>query len=131
MKTFKEHILEKLKVSSAETPMMTNREFFELLKEYTSVIKYTAFLPAKLCDTVAEMPKYYKDETKSITVIRPYTGRHNKIGLFLKDIHDYKNVDYYEVNIDQDGDDIVNFTDNVWLNKIIKYIEETIKNENV
>ena len=132
MRTLKEHILEKLKVSSAETPMMTNREFFELLKEYTTVIKNTSFLPAKLCDTVAEMPKYYNDKTKHISIIRPYTKKHkNTIGLFLRDTHDYKNVDYYEVNIDQDGDDIVNFTDNDWLNKIIKYMEETIKNENI
>ena len=132
MRTLKEHILEKLKVSSAETPMMTNREFFELLKEYTTVIKNTSFLPAKLCDTVAEMPKYYNDKTKHISIIRPYTQKHkNTIGLFLRDTHDYKNVDYYEVNIDQDGDDIVNFTDNDWLNKIIKYMEETIKNENI
>ena len=132
MRTLKEHILEKLKVSSAETPMMTNREFFELLKEYTTVIKNTSFLPAKLCDTVAEMPKYYNDKTKHISIIRPYTKKHNNtIGLFLRDTHDYKNVDYYEVNIDQDGDDMVNFTDNDWLNKIIKYMEETIKNENI
>ena len=131
MRTLKEHILEKLKVYSAETPMMTNREFFELLKEYTTVIKNTSFLPAKLCDTVAEMPKYYNDKTKHISIIRPYTKKHkNTIGLFLRDTHDYKNVDYYEVNIDQDGDDIVDFTDNDWLNKIIKYMEETIKNEN-
>ena len=132
MRTLKEHILEKLKVSSAETPMMTNREFFELLKEYTTIIKNTSFLPAKLCDTVAEMPKYYNDKTKHISIIRPYTKKNkNTIGLFLRDTHDYKNVDYYEVNVDQDGDDIVNFTDNDWLNKIIKYMEETIKNENV
>ena len=132
MRTLKEHILEKLKVSSAETPMMTNREFFELLKEYTTVIKNTSFLPAKLCDTVAEMPKYYNDKTKHISIIRPYTKKHkNTIGLFLRDTHDYKKVDYYEVKIDQDGDDIVNFTDNGWLNKIIKYMEETIKNENI
>ena len=132
MITLKEHILEKLKVSSAETPMLTNREFFELLKEYTTVTKNTSFLPAKLCNTVAEMPKYYNDKTKHISIIRPYTKQHkNTIGLFLRDTHDYKNVDYYEVNIDQDGDDIVNFTDNGWLNKIIKYMEETIKNENI
>ena len=33
MRTLKEHILEKLKVSASQTVTMTNREFFELLKE--------------------------------------------------------------------------------------------------
>ena len=131
MRTLKEHILEKLKVSTSQTVTMTNREFFELLKEYTNVTEYVAFLPSKLYDTVDGMPKYYKDETKCITIIQPYTGRQNKIGLFLRDVNDYKNVDYREVNIDQDGDDIVNFTDDYWLNAIIKYMQETIKNENV
>ena len=127
MRTLKEHILEKLKVSTSQTVTMTNREFFELLKEYTNVTNYVAFLPAKLYDTVDEMPKYYKDETKCINIIQPYTGRQNKISLLLRDVNDYKNVDFYEINIDQDGDDIVNFTDDYWLNKIIKYMQDTIK----
>ena len=128
MRTLKEHILEKLKVSTSQTVTMTNREFFELLKEYTNVTGYVAFLPAKLYDTVDDTPKYYKDETKSITIIQPFTTKHkNTIGLFLRDIHDYKNVEFYEVNVDQDGDDIVNFTDDNWLNEIIKYMQDTIK----
>ena len=119
---------EKLKVSAKETVMMTNREFFELLKKYTNVTNYVAFLPTKLCNNVDEMPKYYKDETKCISLIQPFTTKSkNTIGLFLRDIHDFENVDYYEVNIDQDGDDIVDFTDNDWLNEIIKYMQETIK----
>ena len=128
MRTLKEHILEKLKVSASKTVTMTNREFFKLLKEYTNVTGYVAFLPAKLYDTVDDTPKYYKDETKSITIIQPFTTKHkNTIGLFLRDIHDLENVDYCEVNIDQDGDDIVNFTDDYWLNEIIKYMQEAIK----
>ena len=118
---------EKLKVSAKETVMMTNREFFELLKKYTNVTNYVAFLPTKLCNNVDEMPKYYKDETKCISLIQPFTTKSkNTIGLFLRDIHDFENVDYYEVNIDQDGDDIVDFTDEYWLNKIIKYMKEAI-----
>ena len=128
MRTLKEHILEKLKVSASQTVTMTNREFFELLKEYTNVTDYVAFLPAKLYDTVDGMPKYYKDETKCISLIQPFTTKSkNTIGLFLRDINDYKNVDYDEINIDQDGDDIVDFTDNDWLNEIIKYMQGTIK----
>ena len=128
MRTLKEHILEKLKVSASQAVTMTNREFFKLLKEYTNVTGYVAFLPAKLYDTVDDTPKYYKDETKSITIIQPFTTKHkNTIGLFLRDIHDYKNVEFYEVNVDQDGGDIVNFTDDNWLNEIIKYMQDTVK----
>ena len=128
MRTLKEHILERLKVSASQAVTMTYREFFELLKEYTKVTGYVAFIPSRLCDDVDEMPKYYNDETKYITTIQPYTTTaHLEIGLFLRDINDHKVAGYRGVNIAQNGDDIVDFTDDLWLNKIIKYMQEAIK----
>ena len=127
MRTLKEHILERLKVSASQTVTMTYREFFELLKEYTKVTGYVAFLPSKLCDDVDEMPKYFDDKTKYISTIQPYTTSHFEIGLFLKDTNEHKVAGYRGVNIPQNGDDIVDFTDDLWLNKIIKYMQEAIK----
>ena len=115
MRTFKEHILEKLKVSAAETPMMTNKEFFELLREYTKVTNYVAFLPTKLCDDIDELPKFSDDQKKYISIIQPFSGVNaKKITLILRDIYDYDNRGYYEVDINRDGDNIVNFTDDNW-----------------
>ena len=119
---------EKLKISVSQTVTMTYREFFELLKEYTKVTGYVAFIPSRLCDDVDEMPKYYNDETKYITTIQPYTTTaHLEIGLFLRNMNDHKVAGYHGVNISQNGDDIVDFTDDFWLNKIIKYMQEAIK----
>ena len=119
---------EKLKISVSQTVTMTYREFFELLKEYTKVTGYVAFLPSKLCDDEDEMPKYFDDKTKYISTIQPYTTTsHFEIGLFLKDINEHKVAGYHGFNIAQNGDDIVDFTDESWLNKIIKYMQEAIK----
>ena len=120
---------EKLKVSASQTVTMTNREFFDLLKEYTKVTGYVAFLPSKLCDDEDEMPKYYGDKTKFISTIQPFTTRSRlEIGLFFIDMNAHNKIDeYHGVNIAQNGDDIVDFTDDFWLNKIIKYMQEAIK----
>ena len=129
MKTFKEHILEKLKLSAAETPMMTNKEFFELLREYTKVTNYVAFLPSKICNNIDEMPKFSDDQKKYISIIQPFSGVNaKKITLILRDIYEDDNRGYYEVDINRNGDDIVDFTDEYWLNKIIKYTIKKTKN---
>ena len=118
---------EKLKVSAKETVMMTNREFFELLKKYTNVTNYVAFLPSKICDNINEMPKYSDDQKKYISIIQPLSGVNDKkITLILRDIYESDNRAHCDVDINKDGDNIVDFTDNEWLNKIIKYMEEAI-----
>ena len=127
MITLKKHILERLKVSSSETVTMTNRDFFNLLKEYTNVTNYVAFLPNKIWDDIDDMPKHSKDKTRYITSIQPYTGRHISFVLQLRDIYEGNIKGYGEVNVEQNGDDIVDFTDDDSLNKIIKYMQEAIK----
>ena len=88
-----------------------------------------AFLPSKLCDDEDEMPKYYGDKTKYISTIQPFTTRSRlEIGLFFIDMNAHNKIDEYRgVNIAQNGDDIVDFTDDFWLNKIIKYMQDAIK----
>lgn len=131
MRTLKEHILEKLKVTVVETPMMTNREFFELLKEYTIAINAVSLMTGKLFGyDPDDMPKYSKDKTRYIAAIQPYVGGHDQIILELNDIYEGKRKGYAEVNVEQNGDDIVDFTDNDSLTKLIehmKHMQETIK----
>ena len=131
MRTLREHILEKLKVSTKETVTMTNREFFELLREYTDIINTVHLMTGKLFGyDPDDMPKYSKDKTRYIEAIQPYRGGHNQIILELKDIYEGKHKKYVEVNVEQDGDDIVDFTDDDSLIKIIehlKHMQESIK----
>lgn len=131
MITLKEHILERLKVSATETPMMTNREFFELLREYTNIINTAHLMTGKLFGyDPDDMPKYSKDKTRYIEEIQPYIGGHDQIILKLKDIYEGRSKGYVEVNVEQDGDDIVDFTDDDSLTKIIehmKHMQESVK----
>ena len=124
MKTFKEHILEKLKVTPSRTIILTNREFFKLLKEYTNDTHTVSLMTTDVFghDT-DDLPKFYKNETRYIASIQPYTGGHDQILLELKDIYEGKLIGYVEVNVKQNGNDIVNFTDNDSLTKIIKYMK--------
>ena len=127
MKTFKEHILEKLKVTPSQTIILTNREFFKLLKEYTNDMNTVSLMTGDVFGyDVDDMPKFYKNETRYIASIQPYTGGHDQILLELKDIYDRKQIGYVEVNVKQNGDDIVNFTDVDSLIKIIKYMKDYI-----
>lgn len=131
MRTLREHILEKLKVSTKETPMMTNREFFELLREYTNIINTVHLMTGKLFGyDQDDMPKYSKDKTRYIESIHPYIGGHDQIILELKDIYEGRSKGYVEVNVEKDGDNIVDFTDDDSLTKIIehmKHMQESIK----
>ena len=127
MKTFKEHILEKLKVSPSRTIILTNREFFKLLKEYTNDTHTVSLMIDDVFGyDVDDLPKYYANETRYIASIQPYTGWHDQILLELKDIYEGKRIGYVEVNVKQNGDDIVNFTDVDSLTKIIKYMKDYI-----
>ena len=131
MRTLREHILEKLKVSAKETVTMTNREFFELLREYTDIINTVHLMTGKLFGyDPDDMPKYSKDKTRYIESIHPYIGGHDQIILELKDIYEGRSKGYVEVNVEKDGDDIVDFTDDDSLTKIIehmKHMQESIK----
>ena len=128
MKPFKEHILEKLKVSPSRTIILTNREFFKLLKEYTNDTHTVSLMIDDVFGYDADdLPKYYANETRYISSIQPYTGGHDQILLELKDIYEGKRIAYAEVNVKQNGDNIVNFTNVDSLTKIIKHIEEHTK----
>ena len=88
MKTFKEHILEKLKVTPSQTIIMTNREFFKLLKEYTNNTHTVSFITDDVFGhDVDDMSKFHKNETRYIASIQPYTGGHDQILLELNDIY--------------------------------------------
>lgn len=130
MRTLKEHILEKLKVSAKDTLIMTNREFFNLLKEYTEAENIYGLVLSKVYNNQDnEMPLYSGNITRYINIIKPYIGGHNQIILELRDVYEGQHKGYVEVNIDRDGDQIVSFTSEDWLLSMIKYMQDVINSK--
>jgi len=127
MRTLKEHILEKLKVSTKDTISMTNGEFFDLLLEYTNTANIYALIPTKAyIKGNSNMPLYSEDITRYISSIKPYIGGHKQIVIELRDVYEAKCRGYIEINIEKDGDQIVSFTSKDWLLSMIKYMQETV-----
>lgn len=131
MKKLKQHILEKLKVSTKDTVTMTNEEFFNLLMEYTNTANIYALIPAKVHDYhTNDMPLYSENITRYINTVKPYIGGHNQIILELHDVYEGRSRGYVEINVDRDGDQIVSFTSEDWLLSMIKYMQDFIKTRN-
>lgn len=129
MKNLKQHILEKLKVSAKDTVTMTNKDFFNLLMEYTKAENIHGLITAKVHNSQdREMPLYSGNITRYINIIKPYIGGHNQIILELRDVYEGQYKGYVEINIERDGDQIVSFTSEDWLLCIIKYMQDVIKN---
>lgn len=131
MKNLKQHILEKLKVSTKDTVTMTNEDFFNLLMEYTKAENIHGLITAKVHNSQdREMPLYSGNITRYINIIKPYIGGHNQIILELRDVYEGKYKGYIEINVDRDGDQTVSFTSEDWLLCIIKYMQDIIKTRN-
>lgn len=130
MKTFKQHILEKLKVSAKDTVSMTNEEFFNLLMEYTEAENIYGLITAKVHNEQdREMPLYSGNITRYINIIKPYIGGHNQIILELRDVYEGRHAGYVEVNVDKGADQTVSFTSEDWLLCIIKYMQDIINSK--
>lgn len=72
MRTFKEHILEKLKVTSKSISMnLTYQEYYDLLDNYCKTVPEHHLDLARMYNFANDlMPKYKNDEKKIIFVIR-------------------------------------------------------------
>ena len=130
MKHLKQHILEKLKVSTKDTVTMTNEEFFNLLMEYTNTTNVYALVLSKIHKPTGEQkPLYSEDTTQFLTVVQPYIGRYKLILIDASDINANKFKQRIEINVNKDGDQIVSFTSEDWLLCIIKYMQDVINSK--
>ena len=130
MKGINTYILEKLKVSPKDTITMTNKEFFNLLVEYTEAENIYGLIIAKVFNEQdREMPLYLGNITRYINIIKPYIGGHNQIILELRDVYEGRHAGYVEVNVDKGADQIVSFTSEDWLLCIIKYMQDVINSK--
>ena len=130
MRTFKEHILEKLKVTSKKYIMLTYEEFYDLLDEYTKVSGEGLLDVNNIIDNDEPLPKYTNDKSKHIYTITPINASSPIIRLRMYDfvLRQSSSVTIY---INDVKNEEVDFMEDEYIERAVNYMQETIKNENV
>ena len=126
MRTFKDHILEKLKVSSNNYVNITYKEFFDLLDEY-SLRSGEALLDLnETIDFDEPLPKYKKDESKQIYGIMRLRVSNPIIRLRTYNFTLQKSFSD-NIYINDVANKEVDFMEDEYIEKAVKYMEEYIK----
>ena len=126
MRTFKECILEKLKVSSKNYVNITYKEFFDLLDEYCKVSGEALLDLNETIDFDESLPKYKKDENKHIYTITPINSSSPILRLRMYDFTLQKSFSD-NIYINDVSDKEVDFMDEEYIEKAVKYMKEYIK----
>lgn len=127
MKTFKEHILEKLKVTKFSGTRITYQEYYDLLDKYCNTAS-DKLLDLGVINNFDDdlLPKYEKDKSKTIFVVRALHSPHIAIRLTTYDYTVSKSF-FYDISI---NDDIkykeVDFMPDEYVEKTVKYMKEHI-----
>ena len=128
MKTFKEHILEKLKVSSKNYITITYKEFYDLLNEYGKVSGEVLLDVNNIIDNDESLPTYTNEKSQHIYTITPINSSSPIIRLRMYDfvLRQSSSVTIY---INDVKDEEVDFMEEEYIERAVKYMKETIKNE--
>ena len=132
MRTFKEHILEKLKVTSKKYIMLTYKEFYDLLDEYAKVSGEGLLDVNNIIDNDESLPNYKNDESKHIYTITPLHSLHLSSPIIRLRMYDFvlRQSSSATIYINDVKDKEVDFMEDEYIEKAVKYMKETIKNEN-
>ena len=126
MRTIKECILEKLKVSSKNYVNITYKEFFDLLNEYGKVSGEVLLDVNNIIDFDESLPKYKKDESKHIYTLTPLHSSSPILRLRMYDFNLQKSFSD-NIYINDVADKEVDFMDEEYIEKAVKYMKEHIK----
>ena len=126
MRTFKDHILEKLKVSSNNYVNITYKEFFDLLDEYIKRSGEALLDLNELIDFDESLPKYKKDESKHIYTLTPLHSSSPILRLRMYNFNLQKSFSD-NIYINDVADKEVDFMDEEYIEKTVKYMKEHIK----
>ena len=129
MKTFKEHILEKLKVTSKNYITITYKEFYDLLNEYGKVSGEVLLDVNNIIDNNESLPTYTDEKSQHIYTITPINSFSPILRLRMYDfvLRQSSSVTIY---INDVKDEEVDFMDEEYIERAVKFMQETIKNEN-
>ena len=130
MRTLKEHILERLKVTSKvnEYTKPTYQEYYDLLDAYCKANNEKFLDLGKIYDFNDDLlPKYEKDKSRVIFTIRPSYSNAPEITLKTYDFVTLRNPYSYGIHVSRIADEEVAFMSDEDIEKTVKYMEENIK----
>ena len=126
MRTLTECILEKLKVSSKNYVNITYKEFFDLLDEYRKRSGEVLLDVNNIIDNDESLPKYTNDESKHIYTLTPLHSSSPIIRLMMYDFV-LRQSSSVTIFINDVANKEVDFMDEEYIEKAIKYMKEHIK----
>ena len=126
MRTIKECILEKLKVSSKNYVNITYKEFFDLLYKYSKRSGEVLLDVNNIVNDDESLPKYINDESKHIYTITPINSSSPILRLRMYDfgLRESSTVTIY---INDVKDKEVDFMEDEYIERAVKYMKEHIK----
>ena len=124
---------EKLKVSSKKYISLTYKEFYDLLDEYAKVNGEGLLDVNNIIDNDESLPNYKNDESKRIYTITPLQSLHLSSPIIRLRMYDFvlRQSSTATVYINDVKDKEVDFMEDEYIEKAVKYMQEIIKNENV
>ena len=126
MKTFREHILEKLKVTSKKIINPTYKEFYDLLDEYTKVSGEVLLDVNNIIDNDESLPTYTNEKSQHIYTITPINASSPIIRLRMYDFTLQKSFSY-NIFLNTVKDKEVDFMEDEYIEATVKYMKEHIK----
>ena len=127
MRTFKEHILEKLKVTSKKFIIPTYKEFYALLDEYCKS-NNEKFLDLNRVFNFDDnlLPKYEYNKKRVIATLRPEFPSDPEIVIKARDL-DLEKSFFYSAYVADTPDEEVDFMSVEAIEKTVNYMKEHIK----
>ena len=127
MRTFKEHILEKLKVTSKKFITPTYKEFYDLLDAYCKT-NNEKFLDLNRVFNFDDnlLPKYEYNKKRVIATLRPLFPSDPEIVIKTRDL-DLEKSFFYSAYVSDTPNEEVDFMEDEYIEKSVKYMKEHIK----
>lgn len=129
MITLKEHILEKLKVTSNvnEYVKPTYQEYYNLLDAYCKANNEKFLDLSKVYGFDDDLlPKYEKDKSRVIVTIRPEYSNAPEIGFKTYNFATFRDPFSYGIHVSRVANEEVSFMSDEDIEKTVKYMEENI-----
>ena len=127
MRTLKEHILEKLKVTSKKIITPTYKEFYDLLDAYCKT-NNEKFLDLNRVFNFDDnlLPKYEYNKKRVIATLRPAYPSDPEIVIKTRDL-DLEKSFFYSAYVADTPNEEVDFMEDEYIEKSVKYMKEHIK----
>ena len=127
MRTFKEHILEKLKVTKFNGFVIpTYKEFYDLLDDYSKKSGELLLDLNEIIDDDESLPTYKNDESKHIYTLTPLNSSSPILRLRMYDF-ELKHSSSHSIFINDVKNEKVDFMEDEYIENAIKYMKEHIK----